>query len=46
MLEILEIYAVHMEKLCGKWLFFLCRFYFHNWANLFSNPSKFFGVTS
>lgn len=24
--------------------FFLCRFYFHNWANLFSNPSKFFGV--
>ena len=26
--------------------FFLCRFYFHNWANMFSNPSKFFGVTS
>ena len=25
---------------------FLCCFYFHNWANLFSNPSKFFGVTS
>uniref|UniRef100_UPI0028B075F8 hypothetical protein n=1 Tax=Streptococcus parasuis TaxID=1501662 RepID=UPI0028B075F8 len=24
--------------------FFLCRFYFHNWANLFSNPWKFFGV--
>jgi hypothetical protein len=32
-------------ELCGKWLF-LCRFYFHNWANLFSNPSKFFGVAS
>ncbi len=21
---------------------FLCRFYFHNWANLFSNPSEIF----
>lgn len=28
------------------WEMALCRFYFHNWANLFSNPSKFFGVAS
>ena len=28
MLEILEIYAVHMEKLCGKCLFFYVVFIF------------------